>query len=61
MKCPNCGGRAYYDTVDIGVGEQQIGPAECGNCGWIEPFLVVEDFPTSEVKGEDDEAWATED
>lgn len=35
-KCPVCGRWAPYPVVDIGVGEQQCGPAMCG-CGWVQP------------------------
>lgn len=32
-KCPYCGQMAPYETVDIGVGEQQCAPAFCVECG----------------------------
>jgi hypothetical protein len=35
IKCPECNGNAYFDTVDIGVGYQQITPATC-SCGWFQ-------------------------
>lgn len=31
--CPHCGGEAYAEYVDIGVGYQQVTPAVCGTCG----------------------------
>ena len=37
MKCPICGEEASMPTVDIGVGEQQCGPAYCESCQWIQP------------------------
>lgn len=33
MKCPFCDAEVSVPTVDIGVGEQQCGPADCPNCG----------------------------
>ncbi len=33
MKCTYCNCKADVPMVDIGVGEQQCGPAECPNCG----------------------------
>ena len=38
--CPECGGEIEIPTVDIGVGEQQCGPAFCLDdaCGWSEPY-----------------------
>ena len=31
--CPFCGGMTYFEEVDIGVGFQQVAPAECPSCG----------------------------
>lgn len=33
IQCPFCGAEAYAEMVDIGVGWQQVAPAECLNCG----------------------------
>ena len=38
--CPDCGKKAYYDVVDIGVGLTQCGPAGCDWCGWIQSLEV---------------------
>lgn len=34
MICPECGGRAYSDSVDVGVGLYVRGNFECAACGW---------------------------
>jgi hypothetical protein len=36
MKCPECGEELEIPVVDIGVGNQQIGPAFCPECHWEE-------------------------
>lgn len=36
MDCPQCGEKCEADFVDIGVGEQQISPYYCPNCGWAQ-------------------------
>jgi hypothetical protein len=33
MTCPFCGAVAEVPTIDIGVGDEQCGPAECPKCG----------------------------
>lgn len=37
MLCPQCGEPCVQDTVDIGVGEQPVGPWGCPNCYWVAP------------------------
>ncbi len=34
MKCPNCGGRAECESVDVGVGLYLRGDYACPDCGW---------------------------
>jgi hypothetical protein len=36
IKCPNCGTDCFPEMVDIGVGYEQVEPAYCDQCGWIQ-------------------------
>lgn len=36
--CPLCETPIEFETVDIGVGEQPVSPAECPNCGWYQGY-----------------------
>lgn len=47
MNCPKCGADVEVPTVDIGVGEQQCGPAFCTECDW------GESYPEDLLKGDD--------
>ena len=38
MICPECGGIAVSDSVDIGVGILVRGNFYCANCGWAMPM-----------------------
>lgn len=33
MECPYCNGKAYAEFVDVGVGEVQVTPYQCQECG----------------------------
>ena len=46
MTCPNCGAQCECDSVDIGVGEQQVGPYFCTECQWSEDNRI--DFEPSD-------------
>lgn len=35
-ECPRCGATATCETVDNGVGEQQVTPFACYTCGWVQ-------------------------
>ncbi len=47
MTCPKCGAPVECDTVDIGVGEQQIGPYRCTKhdegCDWVQRMPTFDD------------------
>lgn len=60
--CPECGAPAEYETVDIGVGEQQCTPAYCEACGWCqdagdpdEEARQEHDVVMNAIEGRDDE------
>jgi hypothetical protein len=36
MLCPKCGNEVYPEMVDNGVGMQQVEPAYCSDCNWVE-------------------------
>jgi len=36
MKCPMCGTPCECDRIDVGSGEQQVGPWICYACPWVE-------------------------
>jgi hypothetical protein len=44
MLCPRCGEPCEQDTVDIGVGEQPVGPWGCPNCHWVERVDTLSPF-----------------
>ena len=44
MDCPQCGEKAEADFVDIGVGEQQVSPYYCPNCGWCQQIPEYDDL-----------------
>ena len=35
IRCPICNEELFAETVDIGVGEQQIAPYICDYCQWM--------------------------
>ncbi len=45
MTCPECGAGCEAQFVDLGVGEQQVGPYHCFECNWTEEAPMDLDDP----------------
>lgn len=58
MQCPMCGGIAYSDSVDVGVGLYIRGNYEC-SCGWeidgpVQPELTMDIITTLPLEAYND-------
>jgi hypothetical protein len=56
MTCPECGEECERDTVDIGVGEQPVGPWGCPTCHWVEPAYSEAERATRPPSRDDPDA-----